>query len=105
MSRPASSERGSVAIITVFAVAVLVVYIGAFIYQFNNSAPWMPNNHVWWYGFLHGVFAPLNFIGNLVTGNASRPIFQDGGSGWYVFWFLIGIGGLLRGGSSSSSRN
>lgn len=45
-----------------------------------------------WGGLWHGIIAPFDFIGMLISDNISVYA-QNNNGGWYAFGFLIGSGG------------
>ena len=56
-----------------------------------------------WSGLWHGLIAPFSFIGSLFSDNIAIYAYNNTG-GWYDFGFLLGVGGLGFGGSSSSRK-
>lgn len=58
-----------------------------------------------WGGLLHGIIAPIDFIGMLFRDNITMYA-QNNNGAWYAFGFLIGSGGWgLLGGQRFRSRN
>lgn len=50
------------------------------------------HTYVFWGGLWHGIIAPFDFIGMLISDNISVYA-QNNNGGWYAFGFLIGSGG------------
>ena len=83
------------------ALIVLAAYIGLAWWQYSAIGPTtaIGDSTVWWHGLLHGFFAVPNLLFGIWDHDMS--VFQAGGRGWYAFWWLLGAGVLLGGGSSS----
>lgn len=98
------NERGHIGVIIALILGLLALYLLVFWWEYTTIAPWLGVYNSWSDGFWHGMFAVPNFIVNFFTGHAQSPLYATGGSGWYNFWYLLGVGALLGGSSSSSSR-
>lgn len=59
-----------------------------------------PDPYGFWSGLWHGIITPFSFIGSLFSDNIAVYAVNNNG-GWYNFGFLLGVGGLGWGGSSS----
>ena len=55
---------------------------------------------VFWGGLWHGLIAPISWIGSLFCDDIAVWAINNNG-GWYTFGFILGIG-CLGGGASSS---
>ncbi len=99
MSKRSSSAGIALAILA----GVIVAYLAVFIWEYTSIAPWIGTHNSWNDGLWHGVFAGPNFLVNFFSGHAGSPLVATGGGGWYNFWFLLGIGAILGGGSRSMS--
>ena len=55
-----------------------------------------------WGGLLHGILAPIGFVGMLINDDYTMYA-QNNNGGWYAFGFLLGSGGwgLLAGSRKS----
>lgn len=56
-----------------------------------------------WNGLWDGSIAPFTFVISLFNENVE--VYNPNSSGWYVWGFMTGIGGLSTGGASASRRN
>ena len=56
-----------------------------------------------WGGLWHGIIAPFAWIGSLFSDDIAVWAVNNNG-GWYTFGFLLGIGALAGGSSSSKKR-
>lgn len=58
-----------------------------------------------WYGLLHGIIAPVNFILMLFNGDDYTVYAQHNNGAWYAFGFLLGSGGWgILGGSRMKNK-
>ena len=55
-----------------------------------------------WGGLWHGIIAPFDFVGMLIFDDITVYAEHNNGA-WYAFGFILGVGAL--GGGASSSRN
>lgn len=54
-----------------------------------------------WGGLWHGIISPITFVVGWF--NHSVDVWEvNNNGGWYTFGFLLGVGGFLKGSSSSS---
>jgi hypothetical protein len=56
-----------------------------------------------WGGLWHGMIAPFAWIGSLFSDDIAIYAVNNNG-GWYDFGFILGIGALTGGSTSSSKR-
>ncbi len=57
-----------------------------------------------WYGFWHGLIAPISFIISLFNDKVAIYAVYNNGA-WYNFGFLLGLSSSIGGSSSASSRH
>ena len=98
------NERGSVGIFVGLSIALIVLLVIGFFWQRGFMPHVGAGEMAWWQGFAQGVYAVPNFIVNLFDPDKTLEIYQSGAGGWYQFWWLVGAGALLGGGSSASRR-
>ncbi|HRC28313.1 MAG TPA: hypothetical protein PKV96_02905 [Candidatus Saccharimonas sp.] len=98
------NEKGSAGVVIATLVALVLVYLAGFVWEYNTIAPWLGDHHSWSDGLFHGMFIWLNFVVNLFSGHSSLPLYATGGSGWYNFWYLFGVSTVFSGSSSLRRR-
>jgi len=54
-------------------------------------------------GLLHGIIAPVSFVGSLIWDDVAIYGFPNNG-GWYDFGFLLGLGAWGGGGHAATRR-
>lgn len=88
-----AAARRRVAGLAIVLLVILALWTVAFILQYVYWGPMYgtTDHSQWYHGLAHGYFILGNLIVNVFSSNDARTIFQPGGSGWYDFWFFIGI--------------
>jgi hypothetical protein len=61
------------------------------------------NAYGFWGGLWHGMIFPFSWIGSLFSDNIAIYAYNNNG-GWYDFGFILGLVGVLGGGSSKASK-
>lgn len=86
----------------ILIIALALTLTGCADYVDVSTIPACTQTYGFWVGLWHGVIAPFSWIGSLFDDSvAVYEVCNDGG--WYDFGFVLGIG-ALGGGASSSSR-
>lgn len=91
-------STGYAASVIVIACLVAALYWVGYFWQYHAMLPHVginPDNATPMRGLLHGIYALPNFFWLAMSGNEGT-IFQTGGSHWYTFWYLVGVGLVIR---------
>ncbi|MFZ1258304.1 MAG: hypothetical protein WAQ25_02435 [Candidatus Saccharimonas sp.] len=89
------SKSSSAYLIADIALIVIGVILWWYLYQTSGPMDGRVDNTYWYHGVFHGFYAVPNWFVGLFS-SEPRTIFQQGGGGWYQFWFIVGISGLMR---------
>lgn len=65
--------------------------------------PEAEHTYGFWAGLWHGMIAPFAWIGSLFYDDIAIYAINNNG-GWYDFGFVLGIGGIVGGGSRASKK-
>lgn len=86
----------------IFTIVILFMFIVIFASCANKgNVPNVP--YGFFSGIIHGILAPLAFIGNILGGNFAIYAVHNCGN-WYDFGYLLGIGGFTISFSSGHSK-
>lgn len=90
---------------TIFLILVISIIVLAFTscaHSENVAKCVEGQTYGFWHGLLHGIIAPIGFVGMLVNDEVTMYA-QNNNGAWYAFGFLLGSGGwgLLAGSRKS----
>jgi len=79
---------------------VLLLFLSGCADSVDVQAASMPDTVGFWHGLWHGIILPFSWIFSLFDSDvAIYAVYNNGG--WYDFGFVLGVGALCGGSSSS----
>ena len=85
--------------ISLFILVILLFSSCAHVVDIDKCVAVDAKVYGFWNGLWHGFVAPFTFLGSLFNEDISVYAVNNNGN-WYVFGFILGIGGFSKGSSS-----